>query len=735
MLPARRAFTLLELVVVLVVLAVLAALAIPTFARVTRASKLKTAETTLAALARDARAIDALDSTDSLESHVRTAVAELSAASASAGLGAAASSFKLAWGSGSYSSGSSVISATLDGDTLGLALGVDGGCAYALSTGPTEVRTWSVDPANDAQCSGSGSVLSEEDFALLLPPATPAGLRVRWVQGTGWVVTGTTETLDLWVDGEPGGQVSPPATGPWVISEFRGVTLSELNVLRLVPVSSTGGPITPVVPAPVVAPGPRGSVVNVQGTWPSTTTALDLVCTSRSFPVAAGSSSGYFDVTGGDSCELRTPSGDPWPLVLTPTSAPPAPTPGGTSMARFDGRVDVRFTPVPSRPLAPLGGYLLERRHLPSSTWEQAYRGTSPRDPALTSGEVQVLDSSTSPNDVTLPVHPLLDSGVWCYRVSAFGPGGSSAPGPEACVDTTSSAADFSVTAGPSAATLSWLPDVSVSGYTLSVTPAPLAGASTRELVAGSSGTAVTDLAPGTEYSFTLTATRDGRAAVPVTKSVTTALVPAGYVPFVKRVSVPTTLADGFNRANSTDLGAVTTSTGASQAWQQITGGFRITTNAAHATNSSTSSVSMAVVDMGTTEQVVRIQRPNPTYTGSATVVLRYTDAHNYVYAYVNSTSTAIREVKAGNDVLLASNTATGYKTILVRASASTVELWGSTSIADLTPENAGAPKLTGTSTNAVKGTGAGLYARYGTYDRRADEFSAAPVGEALLNP
>lgn len=57
----RKAFTLLELIVVIVILGILALLAIPTFAKVISKSQLATANETAGAVARDATALAAFD--------------------------------------------------------------------------------------------------------------------------------------------------------------------------------------------------------------------------------------------------------------------------------------------------------------------------------------------------------------------------------------------------------------------------------------------------------------------------------------------------------------------------------------------------------------------------------------------------------------------------------------------------------------------------------------------------
>ena len=56
---SKKAFTLLELIVVLVILGILAALAIPTFANVQQGAALRVASSTAKAIARDANAISA----------------------------------------------------------------------------------------------------------------------------------------------------------------------------------------------------------------------------------------------------------------------------------------------------------------------------------------------------------------------------------------------------------------------------------------------------------------------------------------------------------------------------------------------------------------------------------------------------------------------------------------------------------------------------------------------------
>lgn len=58
---SRKAFTLLELIVVIVILGLLAALAIPTFQTIINKSKNQTAETSAASIGRNAVAISAID--------------------------------------------------------------------------------------------------------------------------------------------------------------------------------------------------------------------------------------------------------------------------------------------------------------------------------------------------------------------------------------------------------------------------------------------------------------------------------------------------------------------------------------------------------------------------------------------------------------------------------------------------------------------------------------------------
>jgi prepilin-type N-terminal cleavage/methylation domain-containing protein len=84
----KRAFTLLELIVVIVILGLLAALAIPTFARVTKKSQDASALTTLRSVARDAQALVAFGDTDwaSAAGVVRTEVNRASGGVSAAGL-------------------------------------------------------------------------------------------------------------------------------------------------------------------------------------------------------------------------------------------------------------------------------------------------------------------------------------------------------------------------------------------------------------------------------------------------------------------------------------------------------------------------------------------------------------------------------------------------------------------------------------------------------------------------
>jgi type IV pilus assembly protein PilA len=73
----KKAFTLLELIVVLLVLGILAAIAVPTFNRVKENSVKKTAETNAQAIARNANAISASEAGGvTTASHVDTAAGE-----------------------------------------------------------------------------------------------------------------------------------------------------------------------------------------------------------------------------------------------------------------------------------------------------------------------------------------------------------------------------------------------------------------------------------------------------------------------------------------------------------------------------------------------------------------------------------------------------------------------------------------------------------------------------------
>jgi prepilin-type N-terminal cleavage/methylation domain-containing protein len=81
---SKKAFTLLELIVVIVILGLLAALAIPTFARVTRRSQDASTSATISSVLRDARALMAFQEADSSwESSVVTALGETAVPAAS----------------------------------------------------------------------------------------------------------------------------------------------------------------------------------------------------------------------------------------------------------------------------------------------------------------------------------------------------------------------------------------------------------------------------------------------------------------------------------------------------------------------------------------------------------------------------------------------------------------------------------------------------------------------------
>jgi prepilin-type N-terminal cleavage/methylation domain-containing protein len=91
---SKKAFTLLELIVVIVILGLLAALAIPTFARVTKKSQDASTSATISSVLRDARALMAFqEAGSSWESSVVTALGETAVPSASGLLAAGYSQF------------------------------------------------------------------------------------------------------------------------------------------------------------------------------------------------------------------------------------------------------------------------------------------------------------------------------------------------------------------------------------------------------------------------------------------------------------------------------------------------------------------------------------------------------------------------------------------------------------------------------------------------------------------
>jgi prepilin-type N-terminal cleavage/methylation domain-containing protein len=70
---SKKAFTLLELIVVVVVLGILAALAIPSFSTVKRTSVEKVAFNSASSILRNAKALAAFDGTAVTEAHIDTA--------------------------------------------------------------------------------------------------------------------------------------------------------------------------------------------------------------------------------------------------------------------------------------------------------------------------------------------------------------------------------------------------------------------------------------------------------------------------------------------------------------------------------------------------------------------------------------------------------------------------------------------------------------------------------------
>jgi prepilin-type N-terminal cleavage/methylation domain-containing protein len=306
---------------------------------------------------------------------------------------------------------------------------------------------------------------------------------------------------------------------------------------------------------------------------------------------------------------------------------------------------------------------------------------------------------------------------------------------PAPVVSAPSAPSSLSVTPGVSSLSLSWGASTAngspVTGYQV-----VLSGSDGSSVTKSATSTSlvVTGLKSSVTYTASVRATSSAGASSASTASGTPLAEESGFTTFTRVVTSPVAVGDTFNRGvATTSLGKVTSSSDDQlQTWQEVAGTWSVTAAGAAYRTGSTVSTGISLVDLGTSEQQVTIHRPNPDYTGSPGVVLRYQDSKNYVAAYTRSTTAHVFQVKDGVVTNLGSVASAGPVSdyFHVEVSGSTLKFWSSSSTAFSTT-----PRLTVTLPgDAPAGTGIGLYTEYGTSDRRVNYFTAAPIGWALPN-
>jgi prepilin-type N-terminal cleavage/methylation domain-containing protein len=178
---SKKAFTLLELIVVIVILGLLAALAIPTFARVTKKSQDASTSATISAVLRDARALRAFEptSTEDWKAVTETAVGETTAPSASGLLAAAMTSRSATVSDTEPTSTSEAVYSLLNGGVVVSMLSRSGNvCLGAASLASTTTVTCApprTDKTSSAKAVGAGGTMSDgSSFNLPVGASSPA---------------------------------------------------------------------------------------------------------------------------------------------------------------------------------------------------------------------------------------------------------------------------------------------------------------------------------------------------------------------------------------------------------------------------------------------------------------------------------------------------------------------------------------------------------------------------------
>jgi prepilin-type N-terminal cleavage/methylation domain-containing protein len=294
LIPSRRskkAFTLLELIVVIVILGLLAALAIPTFARVTKKSQDAATSATLAAVLRDTRALMAFqDKGASWEEAVTTATSETAAPTAAGTFALALSAVPsevdpTSVAVGSYQLlGASTPATTDDGVLLALMSPSDSICVGVASLTSATAPYCALPGSVPANASGVSSyVLSGDAVALpsvitpkplLAAPGAVTDVRASSVNGVTtltWSAPATGGAVAKYLVSANGG-APQEVTAPASSFTFPDLTAGASATFTVTAVNATGpgaasAPSAPVVvTSPVVAPGAPTNVVATAGT-------------------------------------------------------------------------------------------------------------------------------------------------------------------------------------------------------------------------------------------------------------------------------------------------------------------------------------------------------------------------------------------------------------------------------------------------------------------------------------